>query len=97
MRTEQAYVQASRLLNETAPVDVPDVVEAMTREERDTVGKRLEMVAERAAFLATYLRERGGFGYGDRGHKGAVKKANAASRVVWMKVFHYRAHSGLRI
>lgn len=57
----------------------------------------LESVALRAAILAAYTNERGGWGYGDRGHARAVKAANKAGRKVWCGVFGYDSYIDLTI
>ncbi len=63
------------------------IVDMMAPERREAAAVELEKLAERAAWIATYLRERGGGDNEDRGHKMAVHRANHAGKKVWREVF----------
>ncbi len=63
------------------------IVDMMALERRSAAAAELETLAERAAWLAAYLNERGGGDNEDRGHKMAVHRANHTARKVWRDVF----------
>jgi hypothetical protein len=80
-----------------APVEWQAAFDAMPEADRDKVRRSLEGTAERAAMLAAYADARAGAGYGDQGHKAAVKAANKAGRLVWCKAFGYNGFHELTI
>lgn len=96
MTHDETYKAAMGLLT-LPPVLVRAAVEAMSTAQRRDVSHFLERLAERAAWLATYLEERTGYGCGDQGHEQAVRNANRAGRAVWCKAFGYNAHAELRV
>lgn len=80
-----------------APVDWEKTVDRIKSQDRDTLRRELEGIAERAGILAGYLDERHGYGCGDRGHKAAMKRANKNGKLIWMKVFGYNGFHELTI
>lgn len=86
---------AEDLMN-MAPVDFEKCVDSMSYRSLTDARLLLEAVAERAAFIAEYLAGRQGYfdgrlgdGYGDQGHKQAVRSANRAAKIVRMNAFGY--------
>jgi len=74
-----------------APIEWENIVDTMSDKERLRLQQELERLSERAGMLAGYLEERQGYGYGDRGHANAVKRANKIGKIIHVKAFGYNA------
>lgn len=59
-----------------APVDLESAVDDLDTRQRDLLGKELEDLIAKAAWVAGYLDHRHGAGCGDQGHADSVKQAN---------------------
>ena len=84
--------KASRVLYRTAPMAIEKMANKMTPADRDEFGRHLEAIAEKAAFMATYLVERA-----YHGHRLATKEANRSARILWTKGFCYNGHWSRKI
>jgi hypothetical protein len=79
-----------------SPAKYEAAVLRLSSSERCDLEKELEHIAATAAFAATYVGERYGYGCGDQSHKTAVRKANVTKRRV-RKAFGYSETPELRI
>jgi len=79
------------------PAELEAFVDQLNTEERRLLSEHCESIAASAAFTASYLSERYGYGCGDQGHDDAVKAANKVRRIVRCKAFGYNETRDIKV
>ena len=70
-------------------------IEKMAESEKDSLRRKLEGIALRAAAMAAYIDYRQSHGASDQGHKKALKNLNRVRKLIWIKGFGYNAKHDL--